>query len=318
MRYFRPRLVLLCLAVCLVQLFLAFPASSEIVDRIVAEVNNDIITMSELDQASKLMQSQAGIKPKSKEGKAFKREMLDALIDRKLARAEAKRRGITVSDKELDKAVEEFKKRNNIPDDAALDQALAKNGITRKEMRQQISDQIKQERLQAIVVGAKAVNVPEAEVRRYYDAQLKGGGGKQVHIQMLSLPYPPGATEGQKEETQKKAETVLKEHRQGESLAEIQRKHALTGQDLGFIREADLNPQLAEIIKKLRPGEVAPIRTPQGFQLVVLAGRRTAQARSYEEVAPQIRLILSRQGTQKEFFEWVKTLRKKAHIKIML
>lgn len=317
MRWFCPRGVLICLAVCLAQLFLAFPAVSEVVDRIVAEVNEEIITMSELEQAAKIMQAQSGINPKSKEARAFKKEMLEALIDRKLAKAEAKRRGITISDKELDQAVDDFKKRNRIPDDAALNQALSKMGMTLKEMRQQISDQVQQERLVTVVVGAKAAKVPDAEVRRYYEAHFREGGS-QAHLQVLNMPYPPGATESQKEEVRKKAETVLKDYRLGESLADIQRKHAITGQDLGFIRDADLNPQLGEVLKKMRPGEVAPIQTPGGFQLLVLVGRRSGQARSFEEVAPQIRQALSRKDMEKQFFDWVKTLREKAHIKIML
>lgn len=320
MKRLNPRL-LVCLAACLVPLFLARPGHTEIVDRIVAVVNDEIITMSELDQMSKMIQSSSGFNPKSKESQALKREMLEALIDRKLAKGEAKRRGITISDKEVDQAMEDFKKKNRLPDDAALNQALAKSGITVKEVRQQIADQIQQERLVFIAMGAKKAEVPEAEVRRFYDANVReGGGGNQVHLQIINVPFPPGATPGQKAEVQKKAETVLKDYRLSGSLAETQRKHALTGQDLGFINVTDLNPQLGELINKLRPGEVAPIQSPEGFQMVVLVGKRSGSGKrpSFEEAAPEIRQMLSSQVMQKQFVEWVKTLREKAHIKIML
>jgi peptidyl-prolyl cis-trans isomerase SurA len=132
------------------------------------------------------------------------------------------------------------------------------------------------------------------------------------------MPYPPGATSGQKEEVQKRAETVLKDLRLGGPPAEVQRKHSLTSQDLGFINQADLNPQLGELINKLRPGEMAPLQNPEGFQLVILVGKRTGKPVSFEEAAPEIRRILSSQAMQKQFGEWVKTLREKAHIKIML
>jgi peptidyl-prolyl cis-trans isomerase SurA len=310
--------LLVCLAACLAPVFLASPGHAEIVDRIVAVVNDEIITMSELDQMSKMVQAQSGANPKSREGQALKREMLEALIDRKLAKAEAKRRGIIIADKELDLAVEDFKRRNNLPDDAALNQALAKAGLTAKELRQQLGDQIQQERLVFIAVGAKKTEVSDAEVRRFYDANVREGGGNQVHLQVINLPFPPGATAGQKEEVQKRAETALKDIRLGGSLAEVQRKHSLTSQDLGFINQADLNPQLGELISKLRPGEVAPLQSPEGFQLVVLVGKRSGQPRSFEEVAPEIRRMLSSQAMQKQFVEWVKTLREKAHIKIML
>lgn len=313
-----PLLILVCLAACLAPWCLPGSGHAEVVDRIVAEVNDEIITMSELDQMSKIVQPQAGLNPKSKEAQSLKQRMLEALIDRKLAKVEAKKRGIIISDKELDQAVEDFKKNNHLPDEAALNRALVKMGLTLKELRQQIADQLQQERLVAVAVGAKKQEVPDTEVRRYYDANFREGGGNQVHLQVINLPFPPGATMAQKEEVQKKAETVLQDYRLGASLAAVQQKHSLTGQDLGFINQADLNPQLGELLNKLRPGEVAPLKNPEGFQLVILAGKRSGQARPFEEVAPQIRQLLSRQVMEKQFMEWVKTLREKAHIKIML
>ena len=310
--------ILVCLAVFLAPWFLAGPSKAEIVDRIVAVVNDDIITLSELNRMSKMIQPDHKINLKSKEGRALKREMLEALIDRKLARAEAKRRGITVSDKEVNMAVADFKKKNNIPNDEALKQALAKNQMTLKELRQQLADQIRQERLVIIAMGAKKTSVPEEEVRRFYEANFRKAGGNQVHLRLMNLPFPAGATTGQKEEVQKKAEAALKDIRLGRSLAEVQRKYSLAGQDLGFINQSDLNPQLGAVISKLRPGEVAPIQTPEGFQIMVLVGRRSGKPPTFEEVAPQIRRMLNSQAVQKKFVEWVKTLRSKAHIKIML
>ena len=93
---------------CLLQLVWTQISRAEVVDRIVAEVNDEIITMSELQTAAKAMEAQAGIKPKGKESKEMERKLLDSMIDRKLAKAEAKRRGINVSDKELSAALEEL------------------------------------------------------------------------------------------------------------------------------------------------------------------------------------------------------------------
>ena len=58
--------------------------------------------------------------------------------------------------------------------------------------------------------------------------------------------------------------------------------------------------------------------TPEGIQLIQVVGRRSGEERSFEEVAPEIRRILQQQEMEKYFREWVKTLREKAHIKIML
>ena len=307
---------IIALLVALVQLGLARTGAAEVLDRIVAEVNNDIITMSELQFMAKSIQAQSGLKPTGRIDKKTQREMLEALIDRKLAKAEAKRRGIKLSPKEVNDVLNRFEQRNHIPDDATLAKALASQGLSLKEFKQQIGDQIIQDRLVAAVVGTK-IMVSEAEVRRVYDEHFKKGGVK-LHILDIKLPFPPGATDEQKEEIKKKAEGVMQDVKRGVPFVEAASKFSLSPTDVGFVAQADLDPRLAEFLDKLKPKEVAPVATPEGFQLIQIVERRSGEARPYEEVAPEIRRMLIQQGMQKEFSEWVKTLREKAHIKIML
>jgi parvulin-like peptidyl-prolyl isomerase len=282
----------------------------------VAQVNDDIITMSELQHMAKTFEAQAGVKPKGIDEKKMHQEMLEALIDRKLAKAEAKRRGIVVSDKEIDAAMAQFRQRNNIADDATFAKGLAQAGLSVKEFRQQLADQMTQERLLVMVVGTK-VSVSDTDVRRLYDQQFKTGG-TQVHIVTLRMPFPPGATEAQKEEIKQQAEAILSAVKRGESLAAAADKFSLKTSDVGFVSQSDLDPRLAEYLNKLKPKEVAPILTQEGIQLMQVMGRRSGEARPFEEAAPEIRRILQQQEMEKYFTEWVKTLRDKAHIKVML
>ena len=306
----------IALAAVLIQLMLTGTGVAEVVDRIVAQVNDDIITMSELQHMAKTFEALAGVKPKGIDEKKMQREMLEALIDRKLAKSEAKRRGIVVSDKEVDAAMAQFRQRNNIADDATFAKGLAQAGLSIKEFRQQLADQMTQERLMVMVAGTK-ITVSDAEVRRLYDQQAKTGG-TQVHIVTLRMPFPPGATEAQKEETKQKAETILTAVKRGESLAGAAAQFSLKPSDVGFVSQSDLDPRLAEYLDKLKPKEVAPILTQEGIQLMQVMGRRSGEARPFEEAAPEIRRILQQQEMEKYFTEWVKTLRDKAHIKVML
>ena len=307
---------LIALAAVLILLTLAGTGVAEVVDRIVAQVNDDIITMSELQHMAKTFEAQAGVKPKGIDEKKMQREMLEALIDRKLAKDEAKRRGIVVSDKEVDAAMAQFRQRNNIADDATFAKGLAQAGLSIKEFRQQLADQMTQERLLVMVVGTK-VSISDAEVRRLYEQQFKKGGS-QVHIVTIRMPFPPGATEAQKEELKQKAETILNAVKRGESLAGAAAQFSLKASDVGFVSQSDLDPRLAEYLDKLKPKEVAPILTQEGIQLMQVVARRSGEARSFEAAAPEIRRILQQQGMEKYFSEWIKTLRGKAHIKIML
>jgi peptidyl-prolyl cis-trans isomerase SurA len=307
---------MIAFAAILLQLTLARGGAAEVVDRIVAQVNDDIITMSELQQMTKAIEAQSGVKPTAGQTKQIQRQMLDTLIDRKMAKAEAKRRGITVADKEVNEALDRFKQGNNIPSDEALAKALANEGLSFEEFKQQIKDQMIQDRLLSLTVGSK-IMISDAEVRKVYEERFKTGG-TQLHLRSVRMPYPPGATDAQREEIKGKTEALLKEIKQGGSFNEAARKLSLPVTDLGFVSLSDLDHRLAQFLAKLQPREVAPVETPQGFQLVQLVGRRSGEARPFEEVAPEIRRILMQQEMQKQFSEWAKTLRDKAHIKIML
>ena len=316
---------------CLLLLLWSQISRAEVVDRIVAEVNGEIITLSEVRTAARAMEAQTGIKGqvKGKENKEVERKLLDVLIDRKLTKAEAKRRGINVSDKELATALEEFKKRNNLLDDEALKKALAQSGVTLKELKQNIADQIIQERLLSVIVKDKGAAVSDAEVHQVYESQFKGGGaggagGVQLHLRIIKIPFPADTTEAKKEELKKLADKIMTEVKSGASFSEVAKKNSLEETDAGFVSQEDLEPKFAEFLSRLKPKEVGPAIAPQGIQLIQLVERRSgkegpkAEAQSFEEVAPQIRRALQQKGMEKQFFEWVKTLRAKAHVKIML
>ena len=87
---------------------------------------------------------------------------------------------------------------------------------------------------------------------------------------------------------------------------------------MGAVSQSEMDPRLAEFLGRMKPKEVAPALTPQGIQLIQLVERRTGEVKPFEEVAPQIRQMLSQKEMEKQFGVWVKTLRAKAHIKIML
>ena len=301
---------------CLLAVLSARNGSAIVVDRIVAEVNDEVITMSELQRDSRSIEAQEGISPTGKEGKDLERQLLESLIDRKLAKAEAKRRGIKIEDKEVDAALENFKKRNHLPDDESLNKALAKAGLTLKELRQNISDQLTQERLLVVAVGLKAM-VSEAQVRQVYEEKYKEGD-TQFHLCAIRIDIPAEATEAQQEEIKRQADTVLKEVKDGATFPEVAKKYSLMETDIGFVSKKDLEPKVAEFLGQLSPKGVAPVMTRQGIQLIQLLERRGGQARPYEEVAPEIRRLLTQKEMEKQFSIWVKTLRENAHVKIML
>ncbi|MGQ9921225.1 MAG: SurA N-terminal domain-containing protein [Desulfobacca sp.] len=312
-------MVLLCV-LALLHIFWPQPAVGKIVDKIVAQVNNDIITLSELEQAMKYQRSLGGSQA-APDNEAYRRQTLDMLIDRKLAKEEAKRYGMTISEKDLRKALDDIKQRNGFADDEALKRALAKDGMTLEQLRQQLTEQMQLDRLMAVLVKEKP-KVTEAEIKRFYEANYTTPENR-VHVKIIALPVAADATPAQQEEVRAKAEEALNAALQGEDFDKLIQTYStpgpgMPGGDLGFIRQADLDPKFFEFLVSLKPGEVVPLKTPQGFQIIKMIEAKMNQVVGLEEVRPQIVQILEREQLLRRFSEQMKDARKRALIKIML
>jgi peptidyl-prolyl cis-trans isomerase SurA len=292
---------------------------AEVVDKIIAQVNKEIITLSELDQMIKYANPQGS--GKGPVSDAVRRQMLDSLIDRKLAKEEAQYYKIKITDKEVNKALEQMKQKNNITSDEALAQALAKDGMTLEQVRQQITDQLQQDYLMQFLLGKK-VKISEEDIRRYYQSHYRQGA-HQVHLKAIELPFAANPSASQKEEVRALAEKIIEECKRGGSFEALAKQYsqsptASSGGDMGYINKNDLDPRLYDFLDRLRPGEVVPIQNPNGFQILKLVDRRAGQPRTLEEAKPEIQHILMNEAMAKEFSVWIKTLRAKALIKIFL
>lgn len=313
------KVTLLSLVIAGLAFLPAQPVPAKIIDKIVAQVNDEIITLSELEQALKYTKPVAG--GQGAENDAVRRQTLDVLIDRKLAKEEAKRFGMTVPEKELRKAIDDIKLRNNFADDEALSKALAKDGMNMEQLRQQVTEQIQQDRLMAVMVKDKP-KIPEAEIKKFYEQHFTTPENR-VHIKVISLPFVPGATEEQQEEARAGAEKALLAAQKGEDFDKLIQEYSKSapgspGGDLGFVRQVDLDPKFYDFLVSLKPGEVVPLKTQTGFQIIKLVEVKTGYVTPLEDVRPQILQVLEREQMQKLFSEHLKDARKRALIKIML
>ncbi len=127
-----------------------------VLDRVVAVVNGEVITMSDLQRE---LSKRTDIKDE--------RVMLDDMIDRKLQMAEAKKTGLDVTDKELSDAVNDIMKRNKM-DQKEFEAALAKEGLTLEQYRTEFREQMTISRLFNKYVRT-GLTVDDAEARAYYD-----------------------------------------------------------------------------------------------------------------------------------------------------
>jgi len=327
---FWSRLLRIQLASCLLAAsFLLFPDGTrgEIVERIVAVVNNDVITLSELEEAGKRLfeQVQQSSLPAEREEKLQKarREVLDQLIENKLLEQEVKNRKVEVAERDVDAAVQQIMQQNQASENE-LKEMLAKEGITLSIYRRRIHDELVKMRLINREIRSKIVIKEEDLRKNYQDNLAKFTDPAEVKVQQVFFVIPQLATEERVASIRKEALSILERARKGEDFAELAGKYsqgpeAREGGVLGFFKHNELRPELEESAFKLRIGEVSGvIKTPEGFHILRVLERKGGEPKPFAEVESQIRDELMQAESEKQFQEWMKALKKKAYIEIRL
>jgi len=284
-------------------------SGSVVVDRVVAVVNDEIITLSDLQREAALKKSEA---------LRDDRLVLEDMIDRKLQMAAAKREGVGVTDAELADAVADITKRNGM-DMAQFGVALAKEGLTLEQYKAELRQQITLSRLFNKFIRSN-VSVDEAEARAFYQNNLKTYSlPEEIRVRQIFLALPDKATPSQAAAIRDKALAVHARAQQGEDFIRLvhevsQGATASQGGDLGFIRREDALPEIEEAARNLKTGESSsPFLCAGGYHIIRLEEVRTP-VRPFEKVKDEIMKTLYEQKTENTYRGWLQSLRGDSHI----
>jgi peptidyl-prolyl cis-trans isomerase SurA len=281
--------------------------ASVVVDRVIAVVNNEIITMSDLQrEAAKTAE------------KTDERLLLEDMINRKLQMAAAKRAGIDVTDQEVIDAVADIIKRNSM-DRRQFEAALAKEGLTPEQYRAELKEQMTLSRVFNKFVRT-GLTVDEGELRAFYERNPKAFElPEEIQVRQVFLKVPENATPAQISALQEKANKANKRARSGEDFVLLVREYsdqatASADGDLGFMQRESALPEIEKAVAGLKPGEIAgPIRSSLGFHVIRLEEIRT-QTKSYEKVKDEIASLLYNQKLESTYRSWLQTLRNESDI----
>lgn len=300
---------------------------AEIVDRIVAVVNDDIITLSDLNSSLKpyweKIQS-LGYPPEKEQQLLYKvrKDILDHLIDEKIEDQEIKRSKVNISEEQIDQTIERFKETNYLTDEQ-LRAALTKEGLNMEEYRKKVKGQILRARLVNLKVKSKIV-ITKEEVKAYYEKHIGDYSGKpKYHLRNIILKVPLFTDTKKKLEIKAKMDEILEKLKSGDSFETLAAKYsespaASDGGDLGEFEFDLLSPQLQKAIKELKPGEFTPvIDTDLGYQIFFLENITDAKRKTLEEVTPEIENKLYNESIDKRYEAWIGDLRKQSVIKII-
>jgi peptidyl-prolyl cis-trans isomerase SurA len=265
-------------------------ARADVVERVVATVNNEAIFLSDLRQrAAPFLPKVAEASTESERISRLKElydELLNFLIDEQLIRQLAKTSGIRVTDADIDAAIENLRMQNNLTE-AQFKQALDAQGFTESQYRQDLKRQLIRFKVMNERVRSR-VNVTEEEVRSRYEQRARGEGNDvRFHVAHLVIPLESDASATRIATVRREAQLI----RSGLTPENFNaRADELGGGDLGWLSQSDLPEELARALSSLNPGEISePVRGNAGFHIFFLEDRQvSAGFPSYEEMRQEL------------------------------
>ena len=307
----RIALAALCMA--------ATPVSAETVNRIVAIVNDTVITEADIaTQLNALLDDPDARQAPDTNPEEMRRVVLRRLIEQQLILQEAKRSEITVANDEVAQRLEELRGRFDSAE--AFQDSLAQSGLSEEQLKATLRDQLL---VQRVVDGKvrSTVTVSPQEVAQELAAHPElSKPGDRVHAAHILVRADAHRSEAE-------AHALIQDlHRQlqaGGDFAELAKhysedSHRDEGGELGWMAQGDLLPELDGPLFTLPSGAVSdPIQTRLGFHLVKVVERRSADSLGVGEANRTITQQLYRQKFQAAFTRWITDLKRRAYIELI-
>ena len=257
----------------------------ELVDRIVAIVNKDVVTASELRERVSFAERELKRQNTPAPDRAvLERQVLERIILDKAQLQLAADSGLRIDELQLDRALERIAENNNMTL-TAFRKALENDGVQVDRFREEVRRQIVMQRLREREVDER-IEVSESEVDLYLDEQKGSGGSERVeyNVAHILIRLPEQASPERIAQSRQRAEKARDEARAGADFGKLAASYsdagdALQGGQMGW-RAADRLPELFSVaLQAMKPGDVSDIlRSPGGFHLLRLLDRRGAGA----------------------------------------
>ncbi len=304
-----------------------FSPAEAVIDRIVAIVNQEIITFSEIERWGRPFQDEIKTEDRLERRRRLEevfRKILDRVIEERLIEQEARKSGIKVTRKEIETALEEVKQKNKV-DQEGLERALAAEGLTLEGFRKELEKRILRTKFIHSVIKVEP-RAGEKELSEFFQRNIDHyrveESYRPAHIHFL---IPQESTPEQVQRIRKRAEKVLERIREGADFGKMPKEYSEDastrdhGGDLGFFKKGELLPALEKEAMRLKVGEVSGlIRTRLGFHILKLLDRKGGGAPSFEEIRERVKEDYYQREFERAVQELLSKLKEKATIEIRL
>jgi peptidyl-prolyl cis-trans isomerase SurA len=298
---------------------------AQVIEQLIVVIDGEPYTLSNLALYAKTKMSRDFPTGNLNKINASDREVLEQFITEKLLESEAREAGIRISDEEVNRYIDEIKKRNRLSDDD-LKTALSREGQTIESYRASVKSELEKSEIVNRQV-AKKVNITNEDVERYYKLNAsKFRSEDRVRLRHILFSLPETAAPDQVQEVTEKSTEVYNRIVAGGDFAELAREFSqgagqAEGGDIGWVKRGTLVPGIEQVaFEKLSVGQVsAPFRTRMGVHIVKLEARENGAILPLSTVAPKIKEELQSKALEERFVRWLKTdLRRKHRVDVRL
>lgn len=289
------------------------------IDKVVAVVNNEVITQSELEEViqkpkKQIMENFSGEEQERLLSK-LTRDILNKMIEKKLQLQVARQMNIAINKTEVDAALDDIKVKNAFPDDEAFKRALASENMTLEQYKKELTEQLMIMRLVTKEVRSNVV-ISEEEIKRHYEEKKKDY--TMPEEARLRIIFFKG------DDSVKKAEDALSRIKGGADFADMAKKYsedptAKDSGDIGFVKKGHMLPAIENSAFSLKKGEVSSvIKADAGYYIIKIEDRKEPTYVPIEKVREEIEKSLYEQKANSLYDEWLRDLRKNSHVEIKL
>ena len=290
---------------------------------VIARVNGESVTRKEIEDWIHNLEQRAGGPVPAEQRDRIYRGGIDQLVGYKLLVQEAKARKIDVADAEVNAKIDEVKKQ--FPSEDLFMQTLIERKLSIDQMKSDAKRDIAIARLIDTEIASKVALKP-AQVEDFYkNNQEKFKQPESVRASHILIAFPEGADAAAKAQAKAKAQKVLKDVKAGKDFAALAREHsqdpgsARNGGDLGFFPQGQMVGPFNDVAFSLKPGATSDlVETQFGYHIIRVAEKQPARAVPLEEVRPKIEQYLQNQNRETETDAFVKSLRTKGKVEILI
>jgi peptidyl-prolyl cis-trans isomerase SurA len=263
----------------LLLLFTGIGFTQQVLDKIVAVVDNEIILQSELDFQAGIFAAQRQIDVNTP---GLKQQILNSMIDEKLMYAKAELDSIAVSEDEIDQRID-YQINSFVQQYGSIANIEKMYGMSidriKRELRDDVRKSLMSQRLQEKNFGK--VEVTQREVEEFFNTYKDSIGTIPEKVTLYHIFQNPKAGDKLKKKFREKAVAILDSLLAGKDFAELARKYsddpgsAVQGGDLGFVKRGVFYPEFEEAAFKLNEGQISGVvESPVGFHIIQLLEKR--------------------------------------------